>query len=86
MDGLIYDDLRLSDATALFAGRRGTTQFLDHLTVTGTAGYLSAFDFTATRTRIDADYDGTAVNLSTDVQLDAKRRVQVDAGIRPTAD
>ncbi len=86
VDGLIYDDLRLSDATALFAGRRGTTQFLDHLTVTGTAGYLSAFDFTATRTRIDADYDGTAINLSTDVQLDAKRRVQVDAGIRPTAD
>ena len=86
VDGLIYDDLRLSDATALFAGRRGTTRFLDHLTVTGTAGYLSAFDFTATRTRIEADYDGTTVNLSTDVQLDSKRHVQFDTGIRPTAD
>ncbi len=86
VDGLIYDDMRLSDATALFAGRRGTTQFLDHLTVTGTAGYLSAFDFTATRTRIDADYDGTAVNLSTDMKLDAERRVRVDTGIRATGD
>ncbi len=86
LDGLIYDDVRLSDVTALYAGRRGTTKLLDHLTVTGTAGYLSAFNFSATQTRIEADYDGTTVDLSTDVQLDPKRRVQLDTDIRPTAD
>ena len=86
VDGFIYDDMRLSDATALFAGRRGTTQLLDQLTVTGTVGYLSAFDFAATRTRIEADYDGTRIHLSTNAQLDSERRVQFDTNIRPTAD
>ncbi|WP_233993977.1 translocation/assembly module TamB [Salinibacter altiplanensis] len=86
VDGLIYDDMRLSDVTALFTGRRGTTQLLDQFTITGTAGYLSAFDFTATRTRIEADYDGTAVDLSTDVQLGSDRRIQLGTSLQPAAD
>ena len=86
LNGLIYDGMRLSDATASFDGRRGTSQPLDRATITGTAGYLSAFDLTATRTRIEADYDGTSVDLSADVKLDSDRRVQADTHIRPTAD
>ena len=86
LDGLIYDDLRVSDATASFDGRRGTDQPLDRLTMDADIGYFSAAAITANQTRLQASYDGTAVDLSTNVQLDPERRVDLEAGIRPTAD
>ena len=86
LDGLIYDDVRLSDATASFAGRRGTEQPLDQLTMKADIGYFSASAITADRTRLQASYDGTTVDLSTNVQLDPERRIEVETGIQPTAD
>jgi len=86
LDGLVYDDLRLSDMTGSFNGQRGPDQLIDSLEVEGTAGYLSAFDLTATRTRLQATYDGTTAALSTDTQLDPKRKARLKTSFQPAAD
>ncbi len=86
LDGLIYDDIRLSDMTGSFIGQRGPDQLVDSLEVKATAGYLSAFDLTATRTRLQGTYDGTTVTLSTNVQLDSKHEASLKSSFQPTAD
>lgn len=86
LDGFIYDDVRLSDVTASYSGRRGTTELVDHFTLSANAGYLSAFDVAANRTQLEAEYDGATVDLSADVRFDSERRLQLESGIRPTAD
>jgi len=86
LDGLIYDDLRLSDATASFGGRRGTRQPVDQLSMEADLGYVSAYAFTANRTRLQASYDGSTIDLSTNVQLDPERRFEFQTGIQPRGD
>ena len=86
VDGFIYEDVQLSDLSALFSGRRGTDQLLDRLTVEGEAGYLSAVNLTAIRTRLQASYDGTRIDLWTDVQLDPTHQARLETTFRPTAD
>ncbi len=86
LGGLIYTDVRLSDLTASFSGQRGTDQPLEQLTVDGEAGYLSAFNVTATRTRLQGTYDGTKATLSTDVRLDQTHQVQLATAFEPAAD
>jgi translocation and assembly module TamB len=85
LNGLLYNDIRLSDLSATFRGQRDTAPFLDRLAVQGEAGYLSAFGLTATRTQLDATYDGTTASLTTTLRLDETHRITLAAAVAPAA-
>jgi len=86
VNGLIYNDVRLSAVSGTFKGARGTAQLLGQLDVDAEAGYLSALGLTATQTRIQSRYDGTTLELSTDVEMDATHKVALKTSFQPTAD
>lgn len=85
LDGLIYNEIRAGSVQLSYNGQRGTSHPLDRLEVEGTAGFVSFPGLTTTRTRLDVHYDGTTVNLSTDVQLDPRRSVRLGATFQPEA-
>jgi len=84
--GFIYDDMRLSAVSGSFNGTRGTSAPLDRLEVEADAGYLSVAGFTANQTTVRALYDGTAVDLSTNVRMDETHTAGLEASFRPTPD
>ncbi|MFB6272408.1 MAG: translocation/assembly module TamB domain-containing protein [Salinibacter sp.] len=86
LNGFIYNDVRLSAVSGSFNGARGETQLLDHLEFDAEAGYVSALGLTATQARLQSQYDGTTLELATDVKLDAKHRLSLNTSFRPTAD
>jgi translocation and assembly module TamB len=83
LNGLLYNDIRLSDVSATFRGQRGTSQLLDQLAVQGEAGYLSAVGLTASRTQLDATYDGTTASVATTLRLDETHRIELNAMVTP---
>jgi len=86
VDGFIYNDVRLSALTGTFKGARGTTQLLGSLDVDAEAGYFSTFGLTAIQTRIQSRYDGTTLELSTDVEMDATHKVALRTSFQPADD
>jgi translocation and assembly module TamB len=86
LNGFIYDDLRLSAVSGSFNGKRGTSQLLERVEMKADAGYLSVPGLTANETRVQALYDGTTVDLSTNVELDDTHTAALKASFRPTSD
>jgi len=86
LNGLIYDDVRLSAVTGSFNGARGETQLLDRLELEAEAGYLSAFGLTAIQSRLQSQYDGSTLDLTADVEMDAKHNLSLKTSFQPTAD
>ena len=86
VNGLIYNDVRLSAVSGTFKGARGTTQLLGNFEVEAEAGYFSTLGLTATQTRLQSRYDGTTLELSTDVEMDATHRVALRTSFQPTAE
>lgn len=86
LNGFIYDDYRLSNVKASFDGNRGASRLLGRLNIDAKAGYLSAFGLAATQTRVQSVYDGTTVELSSDVELDPTHKVSLSTSFRPLAD
>ena len=86
VNGLLYNDMRLSALTGLFSGARGDTQLLGRLEVEAQAGYFSALGLTAAKTRLQSHYDGTTVELWTDVELDPTHTASLTTSFQPTAE
>jgi len=86
VSGLAYDDVRLTEAELTFNGARGREEWLRRLEASGTLGYLSLPSVSVERTRLQATYDGTSVNLSSQVRLDPTHAADVDATVTPGPD
>ncbi len=86
VNGLIYNDMRLSSLTGIFSGARGATQLLGRLEVDAQAGYFSAPGLVATQTRLQSRYDGTTVDLWTDMEMDETHTVSLTTSFQPTAE
>jgi translocation and assembly module TamB len=85
LTSLLYDDLRLAEATVTFNGRRGGPQLVERWSADGTLGYLSLPSVSVAETDFDARYDGTGTALSAQVRLDPARRAAVDAYVQADA-
>ena len=81
---LTYQDIRLSQADLKFNGRRGTDQWLQRFEIDGRLGYLSVPALSVDETAVQATYDGTTIDLSSRVQLDASHRAHLGATVAPT--
>ena len=84
--GLAYEDVRLTEAELTFNGARGQEQWLRRMEVGGTLGYLSLPSLSVERTRLEARYDGTTIDLSSQVRLDPTHTADVTATVTPGAD
>lgn len=79
VEGLAYDDLRLSDADIDFNGRRGRDQWLQNAELGGTLGYLSVTGFSAEETTFRTSYDGASADLSGKMRLGPKHTATLEA-------
>ena len=83
--GLVYDDLQLAQAEVDINGVRGGER-LQQLEVMGTLGYTSLPAVSVEQTRLHATYDGTDVDVSSNVRLDPSHRADLQATITPEAE
>ncbi len=86
LEGLSYNDVRLTDAEIDFNGARGRDQWLRRFGLDGTLGYLSLPALSTEETRLRATYDGADVDLNTTVRLDPTHAVDLRAQIAPEAE
>lgn len=86
LEGLVYDDAQLAEAELHFNGRRGQEQLLQGLELDGTLGSVSVPSFSVRETRLQATYDGSTVDLSTNLQVDSTHTLDLGARIVPDAD
>ena len=86
VEGLAYENLRLSAAELDFNGQRGRASWVQQLEFDGTLGYVSLPSFSAEQTDLYATYDGTTADLSTKIRLSATHSADVAATVTPAAE
>jgi translocation and assembly module TamB len=85
VSGLAYDDVRLTEAELTVNGARGREQWLRRMELNGTLGYVSLPSLSVEQTNVQATYDGTSIDLSSQVRLDPTHAADVEATVTPGA-
>ena len=86
LEGLAYDDVRLTEAALTFNGVRGCEKWIRQFELNGSLGYLSLPSFSTEETTLRATSDGSTVDVSTQVRLDPTHSADLAATIAPGAD
>jgi len=87
LNGLAYDDMRLTEAELTFNGRRGREQWLQQFELSGTLGYLSLPSFSVEQTSLHATSpNGSALDLSTQVRFTPSHTADLTATVEPDVD